>query len=97
MLTRALSGAVFVTVVIGSILLHHISFLCLLAFVNAMGLHELFKNVKQQGKASLAGLDHSLLIVSSSALVIYALQHFSSADTKTLFLIPAMFFVVFLR
>lgn len=97
MLTRALSGAVFVIVVIGSILLHHISFLCLLVFVNAMGLHELFKNVKQQGRASLRGLDQNLLIVSSSALVIYAMQHFTGGDSKSIYLIPAMFFAVFLR
>lgn len=98
MLTRALSGAVFVIVVIGSILLHEMSFLGLLVFVNAMGLHELYKNVKTQGKATMGGLDRSLMLASTSALVIYALNVFSNQENKAILLvIPALFFVVLLQ
>jgi len=97
MLTRALSGIVFVAIVIGCIMWNHLSFVLLLIFVNAVGQYELYRNVEKQGKANLHGMDIAVMAVTSIAVLMYSNTLFSSQNEAYFLLIPAMIFAIFLR
>lgn len=95
MLTRAISGAVFVVIVIGAIFLGHISFVALLAIVSGIAMHEFMSNVIKTDKTKFYGLQRMLPFIASGAVLLFGSVQFFAINNSFLLLIPIMLIMPF--
>jgi phosphatidate cytidylyltransferase len=97
MLVRALSGLVFVIVVIGAIFWGDLSYVVLLAVVSGIALHEYMSNVQKTGKADFHGLEKVLPFIGGFTVMLYGNNLFFSTEKGFLLLIPVMIMMAFVR
>jgi len=94
MLTRAISGAVFVIIMVGAILLGPATFTALLVFVGFMGLFELYKNIEKTGRTQFNGLQKPAILFGTLSLFLYVFLQFWPND-QLYYLIPVLVFIPF--
>ncbi|MFY0673954.1 MAG: phosphatidate cytidylyltransferase [Bacteroidia bacterium] len=97
MLVRALSGVVFVCVVIGAIFWGGPSYVFLLAIVSGIALHEYMSNVQKTGKADFHGLQKVLPLVAGFSVLLYGNALFYAPNKSVLLVIPLMLMLAFAR
>ena len=97
MLVRALSGLVFVIVVIGAIFLGNLSYVVLLAVVSGIALHEYMSNVQKTGKADFCGLEKVLPLIGVVSVIMYGNILFYELNKGFLLLIPLILMMPFVR
>ncbi len=97
MLTRAISGLIFVVIVVGSIILGALPFVFLLSIVSGIALHEYMSNVQKVGKANFHGIEKVLPIVGVLTVFLYGYSLFFINNRAMLLLIPVMLFTALVR
>ncbi|MBI1184603.1 hypothetical protein GC194_10045 [bacterium] len=92
MLTRAISGLVFVLIVVGAILGGELSFSLLIALVSLLAVNELYQNLEKTGKAQLHGLQKWFIAATVPLVLLYAAYQFGYI-TQLVYLMPVLVFL----
>lgn len=89
--TRILTGAIFVSVLIGGMLINEISFLIVFSFITILALHEFYGLIQKAGNA---GINKILNVAGGFLLFIASYLYFSSTFTSLIVFVPYVAYIL---
>lgn len=89
--TRILTGAVFVSVLIGGMLINEISFLVVFSFITILALHEFYALIQKAGNA---GINKTLNVAGGFLLFIGSYLYFSSILPSLIVFVPYIAYIL---
>lgn len=89
--TRILTGAVFVSVLIGGILINEFTFLIVFSLVSVLALHEFYRLLQKTGKADL-----NIYLNTAGGLLLFVAGYFyfSTSGSFFIFFVPYIIYIL---